>query len=160
MYRYSILIVSSTIYMQVEECADVSILHITSVSHLDAGEVKCRVYLPGQEQARVPDKFITCSAELKVLPEQINLNNRNLSESICELLYVNQMNSADCEMCDYQSSRIIRGPQDVAALVGDRVLLKATYVGQPEPTITWTRAVSIFICFSSSTSLFLFYLNA
>lgn len=139
--------------MQVEECADVSILHITSVSHLDAGEVKCRVYLPGQEQARVPDKFITCSAELKVVPEQINSNNHNNKfTNDCELSCENEIKSEEEDsvdmMCDdyqqQQPARVVRGPQDVTALVGDRVLLKATYVGQPEPTVLWTRAVSIY----------------
>lgn len=44
---------------------------------------------------------------------------------------------------------ILRGPQDTTALVGDRVLLKATYIGQPEPSVRWTRAVSILrsLCF-------------
>lgn len=131
--------------MQVEECADVSILHITSVSHLDAGEVKCRVYLPGQEQARVPDKFITCSAELKVVPAAIYSNSQNMLQNVCDCLNNNGGKSTDREevMCDlHRPARIVRGPQDVTALVGDRVLLKATYVGQPEPTVLWTRAVS------------------
>lgn len=131
--------------MQVEECADVSILHITSVSHLDAGEVKCRVYLPGQEQARVPDKFITCSAELKVVPDITNTNVFNKTED----LTINNHTSAKSEkmLCPAQ---IKRGPQDTTALVGDRVLLKATYVGQPEPSVLWTRAVSFLIIYSVS----------
>jgi len=41
-----------------------------------------------------------------------------------------------------QRARLVRGPQDTTALVGDRVLLKATYVGHPEPTVRWTKAVS------------------
>ncbi|KAH1008358.1 hypothetical protein HUJ05_008917 [Dendroctonus ponderosae] len=39
-----------------------------------------------------------------------------------------------------EPARIVRGPQDTTALVGDRVLLKATYVGNPEPSVKWTRA--------------------
>lgn len=41
-----------------------------------------------------------------------------------------------------EPARIVRGPQDTTALVGDRVLLKTTYVGNPEPSVKWTRAVS------------------
>lgn len=41
-----------------------------------------------------------------------------------------------------QRAKLVRGPQDTTALVGDRVLLKATYVGHPEPTVRWTKAVS------------------
>lgn len=37
---------------------------------------------------------------------------------------------------------LIWGPQDATAFVGDRVLLKATYTGRPEPSVRWTRAVS------------------
>lgn len=41
-----------------------------------------------------------------------------------------------------QRARLVRGPQDTTALVGDRVLLKATYIGRPEPSVRWTKAVS------------------
>ena len=43
-----------------------------------------------------------------------------------------------------EPAAILRGPLDTAALVGDRVLLKAMYMGHPEPTVKWTRAVSCF----------------
>lgn len=41
-----------------------------------------------------------------------------------------------------EPAQLVRGPQDTTALVGDRVLLKATYIGRPEPSVKWTRAVS------------------
>lgn len=41
-----------------------------------------------------------------------------------------------------EPAMLLRAPQNATALVGDRVLLKVTYMGQPEPTVRWTRAVS------------------
>jgi hypothetical protein len=37
---------------------------------------------------------------------------------------------------------LIRGPSDTTALRGDRVVLKATYVGVPHPLVRWLKAVS------------------
>lgn len=41
-----------------------------------------------------------------------------------------------------EPAMLLRAPQNATALVGDRVLLKVTYMGYPEPTVKWTRAVS------------------
>lgn len=41
-----------------------------------------------------------------------------------------------------EPAMLLRAPQNATALVGDRVLLKVTYMGHPEPTVRWTRAVS------------------
>lgn len=42
-----------------------------------------------------------------------------------------------------EPAMLLKGPQDVKALVGDRVLLKAMFMGRPNPTVRWTRAVSL-----------------
>ncbi|KAK9886789.1 hypothetical protein WA026_018441 [Henosepilachna vigintioctopunctata] len=55
-------------------------------------------------------------------------------------------NEEDCfarrmqEVAMEEPAILLRGPKDITALVGDRVLLKATYMGHPEPNIRWTRA--------------------
>ena len=36
---------------------------------------------------------------------------------------------------------LLRGPADTTALRGDRVVLKATYTGVPEPTAKWIKGV-------------------
>lgn len=38
---------------------------------------------------------------------------------------------------------LLRGPSDTTAMRGDRVLLKAIYRGNPEPSVRWLKAVSI-----------------
>lgn len=43
-----------------------------------------------------------------------------------------------------EPAAILQGPRDVTALVGDRLLLRASYAGRPEPKVTWNRAVSVF----------------
>lgn len=37
---------------------------------------------------------------------------------------------------------LLRGPCDTTAMCGDRVLLKATFRGDPPPTVRWLKAVS------------------
>jgi len=43
---------------------------------------------------------------------------------------------------DVAPAMLIRGPSDTTALRGDRVVLKATYVGTPQPVVRWLKAVS------------------
>jgi len=43
---------------------------------------------------------------------------------------------------DVAPAMLIRGPSDTTALRGDRVVLKATYVGAPHPVVRWLKAVS------------------
>lgn len=47
---------------------------------------------------------------------------------------------------------VVEGPADVMALRGDTVSLKVTYIGDPEPTVDWMRAV----CMNISLYNFLF----
>jgi hypothetical protein len=46
------------------------------------------------------------------------------------------------QTADIAPAMLIRGPCDTTALRGDRVVLKATYVGVPQPVVRWLKAVS------------------
>lgn len=149
-FRYRDSLIEHFLFVQVEENADVSILHITSVSHRDAGEVKCRAYLPEQEATRTPAKYIFCRAELKVISSDV-VNQSDCREgALLDVIEPRLKLASDSAkiMSDNRKAAaaavLIKGPQDTVALVGDRVLLKATYLGYPEPNVRWTRAVSVF----------------
>lgn len=107
------------------------------------------------QQYYIDSNSISCSAELTVVSDT-NLigsdSSDHLSEQgVCESeAPVSALNKAD-HQCDdtmrddsevHQPALLLRGPQDTSALSGDRVLLKATYIGHPEPTVRWNRAVS------------------
>lgn len=67
----------------------------------------------------------------------------SVADRSCERTPASSMCGEDEETKTWcRPAMVLRGPQDTTALVGDRVLLKATYVGQPEPAVKWTRAVS------------------
>lgn len=82
-----------------------------------------------------------CGTELSVLEqEQVGVG---VDVSSC----ASEEASMDQDQEDEVSSggepaMLLRAPQNATALVGDRVLLKVTYMGHPEPTVRWTRAVS------------------
>lgn len=81
-----------------------------------------------------------CGTELSVL-EQVG--SVVIESSSC----ASEEASMDQEQEDEVSSggepaMLLRAPQNATALVGDRVLLKVTYMGHPEPNVRWTRAVS------------------
>lgn len=107
---------------------------------------------------------ISCSTKLTVLSSDVELFKRD------QLLLLSDSDQASMDASDKRSdisdeefylggveepAIIRRGPQDTTALVGDRVLLKATYIGQPEPNVRWTRAVSFNSFFFSFYSFLL-----
>lgn len=67
-----------------------------------------------------------------------------LNNSSADDLTNNEKQICDDDFMKTEPAVLISGPQDTTALVGDRVLLKATYMGHPEPSVKWTRAVSYF----------------
>lgn len=111
------------------------------MTHLDAGKVKCTAATKTHSSpANGPEIITTCGAELTVL------------DSVCEDGYdsdtfmeaLNEVPTNGTDPKTDQAPMLLRKPQDTTALVGDRVLLKATYLGHPEPTIRWTKAVRLF----------------
>lgn len=114
------------------------------------------------DQSRVqPDLVRTsCTAHLSVVSSHVDSADNNRCEP----------NSSDTKMCDdsvlsvstgrgtilesagnlnrdccdmnTEPAMLLRGPQDTTALVGDRVLLKATFTGNPLPEVQWMKSVS------------------
>ncbi|KAF5273319.1 hypothetical protein FQR65_LT04741 [Abscondita terminalis] len=142
---------------EVEDEDDVSTLHILDVTHLDSGQVSCSAYLASEEisrrspQSSEENSFsnvdnenalwtINHVTELKVLDDNSfgsECNDSDLSSSAASDTMSNEENKAI-------EAVLLKGPKDTNALVGDRVLLKAAYTGDPEPSITWTKAVSVY----------------
>lgn len=132
---------------QVEEYDDVSILHILGVRSDEAGTVECSASIASTKKNQFASDRCTdtisarCGTELSVLEqEQVGVGVENSSCASEEA-------SMDQDQEDEVSSggepaMLLRAPQNATALVGDRVLLKVTYMGHPEPTVRWTRAVS------------------
>lgn len=107
---------------QVESDGDVHILHISPVELCDSGQVTCvaRSGMSGDEECVV-------RTELTVRDEDCRYDD---------------IGSWALQAEDEVPAMLIRGPSDTTALRGDRVVLKATYVGVPHPLVRWLRAVS------------------
>lgn len=132
-------------WLQVEEDGDVSILHITGVTHLDGGEVKCTA--AKQSKSASSAEAVSCSTQLSVVPDLdligVFEGNSCSAASMEALNGVSSGVNGGVMVSEInEPAMLLRKPQDTTALVGDRVLLKATYIGHPEPTVRWTRAVS------------------
>jgi serine/threonine protein kinase len=128
---------------QVEEDGDVSILHITGVTHLDGGEVKCTA--AKQSKSASSAEAVSCSTQLSVVPDLdligVFEGNSCSAASMEALNGVSSGVNGGVMVSEInEPAMLLRKPQDTTALVGDRVLLKATYIGHPEPTVRWTRA--------------------
>ncbi|XP_069686561.1 titin homolog isoform X2 [Periplaneta americana] len=95
---------------KVESEGDVHILHVCPVELCDSGQVTC-VACGGMSG---DDECVTARTELTV--------------------------TDDVYEDDGTPAMLIRGPSDTTALRGDRVVLKATYVGNPHPLVRWLRA--------------------
>lgn len=109
----------------------------------------------GREEVQGGPQVISCDAELTVVQDVSTV------ESDCSIDLLGDPVASDCGEPMRASvglrsdetmtggggeprepAMIVKGPQDITALVGDRVLLKAVYMGQPEPEVKWSRAVS------------------
>jgi hypothetical protein len=112
--------------VQVESEGDVHILHIAPVQLCDNGQVTC-VARSGMSG----DEGCVARADLTVRDE--------------DDLY-DDMGPCCLQSADVAPAMLIRGPSDTTALRGDRVALKATYVGAPEPVVRWLKAVSRSAC--------------
>ena len=95
-------------------------LHIAPVELCDSGQVTCmaRTSMSG-------DGECVARTELTVRDDDM------FDEGSCSL-----------QAEDIAPAMLMRGPSDTTALRGDRVVLKATYVGVPQPVVRWLKAVS------------------
>lgn len=99
----------------------------------------------------------SCTAELTVVTDFDALDDGN-SDSGTSMDVLSEESSPSDALAPSveEPAMLLRGPQDATALVGDRVLLKAAYMGRPEPTVRWTRAVSVRECLIASFGYCLF----
>jgi hypothetical protein len=97
-------------------------LHIAPVELCDSGQVTC-VARTGMSS----DGQCVARTELTVRDDDDMYD----EEGSCAL-----------QAEDVAPAMLIRGPTDTTALRGDRVVLKATYVGTPQPVVRWLKAVS------------------
>lgn len=70
-----------------------------------------------------------------VNPTSINCSNLLRTTSITQQAFK--------PIADVPAHLIIRGPDDVVALIGGTVCLTVTYGGYPKPSVKWLRAVSL-----------------
>ncbi|XP_066996546.2 titin homolog isoform X2 [Anabrus simplex] len=119
---------------KVEEQGDVSILHIFGVEAADAGEVTCSASSESGEN-------ISCCCELLVQANGDARHTRAMSLSPeCDIMSGSYADEATAAEGDGTPAMLLRGPADTTALRGDRVMLKATFVGCPAPNVRWLRA--------------------
>jgi hypothetical protein len=104
-------------------------LHIAPVELCDSGQVTC-VACTGMSG----DGECVARTELSVRDDGEMYD----EEGSCSL----QEGSCCVQAEDVAPAMLIRGPSDTTALRGDRVVLKATYVGVPQPVVRWLKAVS------------------
>lgn len=134
---------------QVEEDGDVSFLRISSVDHNDAGRITCvarySCSLCDSGKCKCRDSRVSCSADLTVVSDDW------VSDSECDTLTCcdthGGVRTAEMSMGtsvkNYSArASILRGPSDKHVFRGGSVILSATYSGQPEPQVRWTRGVS------------------
>lgn len=121
-----------------------------------------------KEKCYCRESEVSCSAELTVLPA--NSRDNWSSDSECENFKCRKVRSRslsnseivqdlpkmlrDCasysvakdgENCNGTRALLISGPADINVFRGDRVILSATYCGQPEPNVRWLKGVSLTI---------------
>nr|CAD7441063.1 unnamed protein product [Timema bartmani] len=130
--------IPSPLSLSVERQDDASILHIDPVSARDAGEVTCTATATtqGQDDASVS---VTCSTELGVMEEDWG-DAATASDGETNRSWSASPPPATTGDDGGTPAMLLRGPADTTALVGDRVVLKATYVGRPSPSVRWLRA--------------------
>lgn len=106
-------------------------LQLFNVDHNLSGEVKCRAISPNN-----PKIFNVYHTNLTILP--LPVRERNETNEISGERYSNK----NCLVHDL-TAYISKRPDDQTVLVGDSIQLDVEYIGVPEPTVRWMRAVSI-----------------
>jgi len=107
-----------------------NVLHLLNVDHNVSGEVKCRV-----ARRNNPQIFNVYHTTLTVLPLPIN-------ERFESIEHIVESGSNKSSVVHDLTAYIIKRPDDQTVLVGDSIQLDVTYIGVPEPTVRWMRAVS------------------
>jgi hypothetical protein len=114
------------------------VLHVLNVDHNLSGEVKCHVISPDN-----PKLFNVYHTQLTVLPVPIS----ERYEPIERVLANNNTNLRDsdskCSLVHDLTCFITKRPEDKTVLVGASIELNVSYIGYPEPTVRWMRAVSL-----------------
>lgn len=117
-------------------------LHVLSVDHKLSGEVKCHVISPHNQKI-----FNVYHTSLTVLPVPISERYEPI-ESVLE-----SNNNKNCSLnrnCSDSKTSLVhdstcyitKRPEDKTVLVGDSIELNVSYIGFPDPTVRWMRAVS------------------
>lgn len=113
-----------------------------NVDHKLSGEVKCHVISPHNSKI-----FNVYHTSLTVLPVPISERYEPI-ESV-----LNSNNNKNCsinENCSDSKNSLVhdvtcfitKRPDDKTVLVGDSIELNVSYIGYPEPSVRWYRAVS------------------
>lgn len=110
-------------------------IHLRNVDHKLSGEVKCRVVSPNN-----PKIFNVYHTSLTVLPLPIS----ERYESIENLVEQSCDSSSKSSFVHDLTAYITKRPDDITVLVGDSIQLDVEYIGVPECTVHWMRAVSIY----------------
>lgn len=132
-----------------------NILHILGVRSEEAGTVECIASLPSsfakKDQSAIGQSADTISTRCKT---ELSVFDQDQAFGVASYCCASEEASMDQEdgVCSGGSdsgvpAMLLKAPKNATALVGDRVLLKVTYIGQPEPTVRWTRAVSFNVVF-------------
>lgn len=117
---------------QIERSDDgLNVLHLLNVDHNLSGEVKCRVACRNN-----PKIFNVYHTSLTVLPLPI-------SERYESIENVVESSSNKSSLVHDLTAYITKRPDDQTVLVGDSIQLNVEYIGVPEPTVRWMRAVSL-----------------
>lgn len=116
---------------QIEHLDDgLSFLHLRNIDHNLSGEIKCQIVSRSN-----PKIFNVHHTNLTVLPVPLSERYESIENFV--------------ENCSNKSSfvhdltaYITKRPEDQTVLVGDSIQLEVEYIGVPEPTVRWMRAVS------------------
>lgn len=113
-------------------------LHVLNVDHNLSGEVKCHVISRNN-----PKIFNVYHTTLTVLPVPISERYEPIESVLdCNKNKSNNFSDSKCSLVHDLTCFITKRPEDKTVLVGDSIELNVSYIGYPEPTVRWMRAVS------------------
>lgn len=131
-YSFLALRVSEWHKQQIEHLDDgLNLIHLRNVDHNLSGEVKCCAVSRSD-----PKVFNVYHTTLTVLPLPISERHKSIETLVVENC---DKNSFVHDLTAYITKR----PDDITVLVGESIQLDVEYVGVPEPTVNWMRAVSL-----------------
>lgn len=120
-------------FQQIEHLDDgLNVLHLLNVDHNLSGEVKCHAI-----SCSNPKVYNVYHTSLTVLPIPISERYESIEN------YVESSSDKSNSFVHDLTAYITKRPDDQTVLVGDSIQLDVSYIGIPEPTARWLRAVSI-----------------